>query len=293
MGKKVVAIIAGCTLAAAVFMVMGSTMAQHRVSFFSVYAILVLRLETTLLTVEIDRGNNDFCRVMELAQPGFCNSIDGRMELQDIAQRFCAPVIAEVYPQACEGFTRAYYGGLILVFFMAVNVILQGVACGLVYQYTWHSCRPQYRKWGTAFFCISTFIYAGALMAYGFVVIFQLDDLAPRAHYWASVLFRPNRGTGASPGYLLQWVGIIIQGIVIVLLPQVRSYDETLAEEEHFLQKGCASQEQGLQQPGQAGHLQGYGATGGPMPFPAQPMPPPMFTGAPQPGHPQAGQPAW
>lgn len=109
MGQKTVAIIGGliglsicCSIGAVVTRI-------HTVSFFTVYVLRAVRLETRLLTVEISDKSSAFCNILNKISPNLC--APGTFMLQDVAQQFCAPAIANFYNQGCEGFWTAYVMG--------------------------------------------------------------------------------------------------------------------------------------------------------------------------------------
>jgi len=281
MGKKVVAIISALTVLAMCCSLCGSIVATHKVSFSTAYGLLYrVRFETNLLTAEIkDTDTNLFCYAVNSLSPGTCHS--GTYMLQEFSQRFCAPVVAQAYPQACTGFQMAYLLGMITLVVLVLNAMLCITGLWLLNHYiNSENHKKSYREIALVCFLIGTVLLAGTLVVYGLFVFQSLNDMRPRgAGVWGELVFKPSEGLGIYWGYIILMLNVVVQVVIMALVPFAKTSQEQgkdELEERKFAQQiamepgygGAGSQGQ-PQQPGGAQAQAGF-----PM---QQPLPQPAY----------------
>mmetsp|Transcript_100018 Transcript_100018/g.260811 ORF Transcript_100018/g.260811 Transcript_100018/m.260811 type:complete len:315 (+) Transcript_100018:111-1055(+) len=261
MGQKTVAIIAFLTVIAMGFSLGGAIMSTHKVSFFTGYVLRAVRLETHLFTVEINDKSSLFCNTINKVRPGTCSS--GSFALHDVSQQFCAPVIANLYPQACEGFHLAYLLGMTMAFAIALNAMLCVAGVWLLHSYiTSTNHKKSYRQNSMILIFCGTLILAASLATYGVFVFRALDNMRPRGlGVLGELAFKPSETAGLSWGYLSLVLNVVVQIIILLLFPLAKTSEEVSKDE---LEERKIRQEYATES--------GYGAAGGPAAPAAQPQ---------------------
>lgn len=192
--------------------------------FFKVFDLVVYTLQGT---TAFGSGSNDFCSAVDAftkaANKGdhFCSKAEGSGSLQDVMQRWCAPGINEIMPDTCAGLSWAYILGLILIIFVVTNLVLQGVALWMTWNYVTDVPKRKYRKVSMNLNLIGAIPISVVLLLYGGLVIVRLESMTPRG--LVGVVLTPSRGLGVSDGYILMWLGQIIQWAVVSLYQNGKS----------------------------------------------------------------------
>lgn len=199
--------------------------------------VMAFRIEVYTLRAVSDFGSdsNDFCKAVDakMRQAGrhdhWCSSASGSEDLQHVMQRWCAPGIHEVMPDACEGLSAAYMLGLCIVLFVVTNLLLQGVACFMTYHYVTEVPKKKYREVSFTLLAIGSVPLSLTLLLYGGLVLLRLEYAQPRG--LMSLAFTPSRGTGISDGYVLLWFSQVIQWAVLILYANGATVAEDMFEE--------------------------------------------------------------
>lgn len=293
MGVKVGFLVSGFIATSMVMLILGLSLPQHTLSFFTLYGVRVARMWTYMGSVQTDSGSNDFCRALRqiVAEENlnWCESLDGMTDIQDVQHRFCSPVFERVWPSFCIGLSGAYAYGMGMILVIVLNLGLQVIAMYLLFDYGNRKANPKYRKASMLALAAGLLMVVMMLTFYGFQVLTNLSSVQSSSgvsSVFAAVL-SVSKGTGVSSGYLMLWTGALFQFVALCLYSQAKT-----SSQEHFYQEGKA-----LREHKEELEAAGYGAAAaGPMAMaPAAPGQAQGF-GQPMgmPGHPQgfAAQPA-
>lgn len=230
MGKKLVFATIGLSGLTVLVNIISVCLPFHKVEFFLMGALPAFRLVTYTLRVYIDLPSSTFCKAAALAsqEPDFCDEFQGSQDIEDMAGRFCAPVVSQTFPNACLGMKYAQWIGLVLVLAVVTNTILNVIACVLVYHYQASSPKKKYRQVALGLHIAGVLAVQVGLIAYCPSAIIHLDHIEPRVNL---ALVSASNMSGVSKGYLLMWVGVILELVVIVLSNIMKSSDEDLYAE--------------------------------------------------------------
>lgn len=226
---------------------------MHRLSFFTGFVIRAVRMDTHLLTLEINEKDSGFCSWINVLRPGTCSG--GSHTLQDVAQRFCAPQVKFAYPQGCDGFQAAFYLGIMLALSLLFNAIgLCTMYCALRSYILGDNHKRSYRKMGLIALVISTVQLGMAVCLYAQLVYRQPAKF--RGNPVLSVAIQKSGGIGASYGIVLCFVIVGVQMFMIGIWKYTKTSEEQ-ADEEIKERKLFAAEAQAYE---------GYGADGAPAP---------------------------
>jgi len=253
MGQKTVAAIAFLAVLAMGGSLGGALMSTHKASFFTGYVLKAVTLETHLFTVEIDDESSFFCQVVNGVRPGTCSS--GSFMLKEVVEQFCAPVVTQFYPQACEGFQMAYLLGIAVAVAIAANAMLSVTGVWLLHHYiTSANHKKSYRHISLSLIFFGTLVLTASLGAYGFFAFAALDNIRPKGlGPWGELAFKPSNKSGLSFGFISLMLTVVVQVVMLALFPLARTGQEMSKEdlEERKLAQEFAAES-------------GYGAAGGP-----------------------------
>jgi len=262
MGQKTIAIIGVLTGCAMLCSLGGCFMSMHKVSFFTGYVFRAVRLETKLLTVDIDDKSSTFSNIINKIRPNTFGP--GSHSLDEVYHRVCAPVLVRVYPQACNGFQMAHFVGMMVIGCMFFNALLAIAANWCLYHYiTSPNHKAKYRKIAFALMCSGILLVAMSVIIYGVVVFPALDDMRPRgAGLWGELAFKPSQGVGLSWGYFSCALVVVFQMIILMLFPFVRTGEERCHAE---IEEAKIAKQMGLE-PGYGTNVYDAPGTAGQMP---------------------------
>lgn len=232
MGKKTLYISIGLNALAALMGCVGMVLPFHRLSFYSgppgFHAALLFRVITYVVTCDADYGSSDICTILNIAKdkaPNFCKSPDpGTASLYEVADRFCAPGVQRVMPNACMGFSFAWGFGVTITIFFILNLILQVLAVFLTWEYLHKRPKKKYRK------VAMILVYSGCttllilLLLYGVMVFMNLNHIMPKQG--VQVVISAGRAPGPGVGYILVCVSQMVQVAAGVLYQYSKTADE-------------------------------------------------------------------
>lgn len=291
MGQKTLNIMGGLTVAVVLASVAVYWLPLHKVSFFTAYVLRAMRIETHMLTVEMEENGSDFCTMINKIRPGTCGS--GSYTLQDVYHRFCAPGIAAVYPQGCYGFQLAFNMGMALAISLLLNAIaLIMVVTTLNMYINGKHHKKSYRTLAFLTLCITTLQVGAVVAGYGILVFQQLDDMRPTgaAGLMGDFAFKANKGAGVSIGYITCALIVVLQLFMLAIWGHTKTSaeqsDDEVRERKLFAAEAAEGGSYGAE--GSAPSLQPGSVQWGPQaqsfglpPPPCAPYPGSYATGAP------------
>jgi len=280
MGSKVTNFIFILSGLVVILTFLGLLLPLHQLSFFTLGGVFkVFNMKTYALTVDTDKKSNDFCNTVEKMKiylsdkkkvsenkddkGNFCQGIEGSRDLQDIQQRFCAPAMKYIFPNACTGLSYAYLTGMILILMCACNVVLVLTSVFLYYQYS-QKPRPRTRRYAVGLNAVGLLLLMLALCVYAGLTLVQLDDMKPKfAGLIGAIALAPNSGWGVSKGYWVLSGTLGLQLITVILSNFVKSSSE-LDEDEYreWKEQQQAYGEQYYGEQAKFAGQEGYQATG-------------------------------
>jgi len=300
MGVKVGLLVSGFIATSTVLYILGLSLPQHTLSFFTLYGVRVARMWTYMGSVQTDSSGNDFCRalrqIVSEENLNWCDSLDGMTDIQDVQQRFCSPMFERVWPSFCVGLQGAYAFGMGMILVIVLNLGLQVAAIYLLLDYGNRKANPKYRKASMAALALGLVMVVMMLTSYGFQVLHNMSSVQSASGVSAvfSAVLSVSKGTGVSSGYLMLWTGALFQFVALCLYSQSKT-----ASNEHYYHEGKALREhkEELEAAGYGAAAAGPTAMSPAAPAQAQGFGQQMgFAGQPMgmPGHPQgfAAQPA-
>lgn len=231
MGKKTLYISIGLNALAALMGCVGMVLPFHRLSFYTgppgYHALLLLRMITYVVTCDADTGSSDICTVLNIAKdqaPALCKTPDpGTASLYEVADRFCAPGVQRVLPNACTGLSFAWGFGITITILFFLNLILQVLAVFLTWEYLHKRPKKKYRK------VAMILLYSGSaallvfLLLYGILVFLNLNNIMPKQGMQA--LVSAGRAPGPGVGYILVCVSQLVQ-VAAAVMYQTKTSDE-------------------------------------------------------------------
>jgi len=240
---------------------------MHRLSFFTGGIIRAARIETHLMTVEFQEDGSGFCEAINWVRAGTCS--DGSFSLEEIQQRFCAPLVATAYPQGCHGFQNAFRLGIALAVSLVFNAV--GLVCVLFALNSYihgQSHKRSYRNLALIALVVSTLQLGTAVSMYGLFVFRHLDEMKARgaSAMVTKFVFAASEGIGASFGFFACICIIFLQLFMLAIWRYTKTSQEQ-SDDEIREKKLFAADMQA--------HA-GYGGSGGAPPgaaVPAQPWP--------------------
>lgn len=240
---------------------------MHRLSFFTGGIIRAARIETHLMTVEFQEDGSGFCEAINWVRAGTCS--DGSFSLEEIQQRFCAPLVATAYPQGCHGFQNAFRLGIALAVSLVFNAV--GLVCVLFALNSYihgQSHKRSYRNLALIALVVSTLQLGTAVSMYGLFVFRHLDEMKARgaSAMVTRFVFAASEGIGASFGFFACICIIFLQLFMLAIWRYTKTSQEQ-SDDEIKERKLFAADMQA--------HA-GYGGSGGAPPgaaVPAQPWP--------------------
>jgi len=250
----------------------------------------VVRMETSATTITMSTCGGGMLAGFILSKlTSFCDAMPPRSDLHEFAQTSCTQVINTVFPGLCSATENSYVMGLVMVIVSVTNVILQGIATFLAYQYISGKLKKTYRQLWFMLLMIGTSIQLLAVLCYYFFAIWAMEDLRPSIPGITA-----GSGMGALIGYMLFFVAIGLEAIATLLTQFAKVSREELEEERRenakFMEEVNMYQEAvdaaNSTQQGNYGTAAsaGYGYSQGPML--AQGPPPSQWGAAPPPPQP-------
>lgn len=230
MGAKVINILMFLGSISSICQIVGLYLPLHTVSWFTLHLVRIFRMKTYALSVGLQHDSNDFCKLIEQVKPGFCDGIYDDHDLQEVAQRFCAPVLADLFPSACIGLTRAFLSGLALVIVSAINISAVAISCYLFFSYINGSRKAQQRGLAQGLLAGSTGLFACALLIYAVMVLVQLDQMQPVGGQLVGILLSANRGSGVSSGFFVLALACLVQIVMLAISGNTVAGDEITEE---------------------------------------------------------------
>ncbi|CAK0877989.1 unnamed protein product [Prorocentrum cordatum] len=205
---------------------------MHRLSFFTGGFIRAARIETHLLTVEFQEDGSGFCKAINYLRPGTCS--DDSFSLEEVQQRFCAPVVATAYPQGCHGFQNAFRLGIGLAVSLVLNTV--GLVCVLfaLHSYIYgQSHKRSYRSLALIALVVSTLQLGAAVSMYGLFVFRHLDEMKARgaSGMVTKFVFAASEGIGASFGFFACASIIFLQLFMLAIWQYTKTSQEQSDEE--------------------------------------------------------------
>lgn len=191
------------------------------------------RMTTYSTRLVVHASNNPVCRVLAPAlnwvsgSKDSCNSAAESVELVEVAQRACSPIVTSMIPNMCDGMTRANFLGVTMIIIVVFNAILQVISCYLHYNYLRVAPKKRYREVAQILQVIGLLLLLISVILYYPLVIMVLDDMAPGI----ISLVAPSQAGGTSWGYILTCVAVIVEVIAIVLASMAKSGAEDRFEE--------------------------------------------------------------
>jgi hypothetical protein len=248
MGQKTVNVIGAMAFAVIAMTVAVFCLPMHSVSFFTLYILRAMRIETHLLTVLIDEKSSSFCQIINRVIPNTC--VSGDFWLQDVSQRFCAPAIHRVYPQGCYGFQAAFYVGIVLAGCLLFNAFVLPIVVWMLHAYiNSDNHKRSYRRNAMFLLLGTTMQLSIGIIVYGFFVFTQLDNMRIKGGELFTVALKANEGAGLSLGYICCCTIVLVQLFMLAIWFHTKTSEEQrdseIAERKLFAQEptgsdGCA-----------------------------------------------------
>mmetsp|Transcript_33631 Transcript_33631/g.50852 ORF Transcript_33631/g.50852 Transcript_33631/m.50852 type:complete len:386 (-) Transcript_33631:167-1324(-) len=248
MGRKAIWGIAIFQTVSFAMMVGGFFLPQHRLDFYSGYFFHVATMKTHVARIEFPAGKTAFCgaiyssahAVGEKKNLGeekhkshsFCDNIVGFHEVEDVMHTMCTPAVKLLWPQFCEGLSKAYILGVATIIVASFSAFLELGAVYLLFDYTTRKANPVYKSAGITLLvgcAVALFLAVGA---YGVLVLQSLDSAGGQSIASAILTTSKNHGFGA--GFILLVVAVLLQMISLAFVPWVQNED---AEDEYFENK--------------------------------------------------------
>jgi len=197
----------------------------HKVEFSVV--LVFFRVTTYSLRVYVDFEESVVCSGVfrHSTVKDFCKywKESDSSELEDISLRMCSPAAMAAVPHACQGLRNAYGVGMAIVFCTVINIILSGTAAALLYHYLMEAPKKKYREVALALLTCGAMLSFILIGAYAPAVLHFLDDMGgPLSGCCSS----SHATSGVSWGYILLWMGWLLQVIVVGLAYMVKSNQE-------------------------------------------------------------------
>jgi len=221
--------------------VIGLCLPLHKVSFFTLGMFKVFDMQTYVLNIVVGKDTNDFCFALKkltcswdkqkCEDEDFCKGLSGEHDIQDMAQRFCTPVMKMVFPNTCDALNHANVVGMALIACLAISIVLAVVVIYLLYDYQFRSPKARTRKIAVALLSVGFFFHIVGIAVYGGLVLLKLDDMAPRGSGLTKVALTPNDGIGPSIGYALLVLCAGVQ-VIMLIMTQFMKVSQELDEEE-------------------------------------------------------------
>mmetsp|Transcript_30571 Transcript_30571/g.46149 ORF Transcript_30571/g.46149 Transcript_30571/m.46149 type:complete len:345 (-) Transcript_30571:268-1302(-) len=248
MGIKGVQCLALLAMASTALYAVSCILPMHKTKYFllgSPISMAEMRTHSTFMTfpsgggwlcrkVGMDKGN-PFEKAKDSKKERsnyeeFCDSLDGKHDIQDVYMHFCTPVMKTVWPGMCGGLQNAYLAGIILIIAISFNAVITGMGVYLLYDYTTRKANPQYQFVGKC--CISggTPLMLLASLLYWIMVIDKLNSL----RNWSFLLVTTSNNAGGSSGYIVLNCGLIVQMLAPAFYPWIMQEDR---EDEYFENK--------------------------------------------------------
>jgi len=205
---------------------------MHRLSFFTGGIIRAARIETHLMTVEFQEDGSGFCEAINWVRAGTCS--DGSFSLEEIQQRFCAPLVATAYPQGCHGFQNAFRLGIALAVSLVFNAV--GLVCVLFALNSYihgQSHKRSYRSLALIALVVSTLQLSAAVSMYGLFVFRHLDEMKARgaSQLVTRFVFAASEGIGASFGFFACICIILLQLFMLAIWRYTKTSQEQSDDE--------------------------------------------------------------
>lgn len=257
MGVKIVYTICGLAVMSSIMLATSIFFPMHKLTFFALGLKKVAQMHTHVVWITFPVGNQGFCdsvfstaedasrksgdRLSKIkerrAKSGkFCGNLEGTHDVQDVAMNLCAPAIAMFWPSFCTGVNNAYFLGVFMVVCMVFGILLQGLACFFLYDYSARKANPQYRMIGGICLGVSPLLLTTSLGAYYYAVLHELSTVGTGA---LRFLFGTSSADGTSLAFIFCCVAVIIQLGQLCLFPMTaRDYLE-----EEYLDNKAAKQE--------------------------------------------------
>jgi len=218
---------------------------QHKVSFYAKGSpFATLKLYPTWLSIE--KSGWQFDQQMPMWHPyknrdrqynaryqserAWLTSLDfdRSRDIQAFKNRFCASTLRPLWPRICEGLDSAYKVGMVcLLVGIFSGILAQGLSAHFLYDYSRRRPSKRTRVAATLVLVVS-FLASVLAQAYYLVhVTAPLDKMDSRAPHIVALL-GSSKISGASVGFWLLWVAIVVQALqlVVVLLLLKSPYED-------------------------------------------------------------------
>lgn len=232
MGQKIINVSIALTGASVAMSVIALLLPMHKVWFFAGGTFPAFNIKTFVLSVDMESCQST------IMPSAFCDKLGGSPDLEDFAQRVCAPVVEKVFSNICTGFYNAHMLGVMLVVVVVLNAVLQGGSVYALHYYTTASTRKKYRSLSMILQAIGAFFVFMVLTSYFGVVLVQLTSIEARGVMKA--LISPSRASGVSYGYIILWLSVLVQVAAIILSNWLKTTGEDWVEEERERAKFAA-----------------------------------------------------
>jgi len=236
MGIKVINTIIGLNIGAAAAYVIGLMTPMHSISFFGALGgIRVARMWTKLMSVNFETQGHEFCKAVEaiaerLGSPQrgqWCADLTNTNDLQAVQQRMCSQLWTTVWPSFCDGLEWAYTLGMVLTVIFIVNFIVMGASMYMLNDYGHGKHKRQKRRSSMITLAIGLVVVVVFLFMYGLLAIGGLSDIdTANSLSWFNGVLAVSRGVGFSYGFVMLWLGALLQVISLCLWHQTRKNGE-------------------------------------------------------------------
>jgi hypothetical protein len=225
MGVKVIQTSAFLSFLSACLILFCLTQPWHSLVFS--YGVPVVRMETSATTLQMSAcGGGMLAGYIVSKLTSFCDSVPPESDLHEFSQTTCTAAMNTVFPGLCSASGNSYVMGLVMIIVSLTNILLQGIAAFLAYQYISGKLKKYYRQVWFMLLVLGTGIQLMAVLCYYFFAIRNMDNIRPSIPGLTA-----GAGHGARIGYMLFYVAIGLEGIATILTQLAKVSREELEEE--------------------------------------------------------------
>mmetsp|Transcript_101595 Transcript_101595/g.292675 ORF Transcript_101595/g.292675 Transcript_101595/m.292675 type:complete len:278 (+) Transcript_101595:89-922(+) len=242
MGRKSTFIVISVGALSSMMYLTGFLLPMHSIAFFIVHK-RVARLSIHAMWARYEADGNDFCEYVlpreargrgrkfgveafKREKKWFCplNGESRLHSLQTTAHRWCSKTMKWFWPTFCRGLENAYMFGLLLFTVITMQaVVLQPVACWMLYDYASRKPDPRSRRRAVTLSVCGLLSVITVILVYSISVTTYLDIVRDFEWVQIGMLFSPSTATGFAYGLFMLWTGVGVHTVQLWLFKYVQT----------------------------------------------------------------------